>query len=233
MISIAICEDEAYTLEKLCEKTKHYIEENELCADIRTYLSGEALVSGGLAFDIILLDLMLSGINGIEVAKRFCSKSQVVFVTAYKEYALDAFDVGAVHYLLKPVTKERLYQALDRAVEQTEKADNKTLTLLKNGKMQNILIRDIIYCEVFDHQICIHTVGGDLEYSGTLDTLEGRLDGRFFRCHRSFLVNMSCVVRQEDGVAFLAGGHKIMISRRRRQEFLQKMLKFLGNEAVL
>ena len=75
--------------------------------------------------------------------------------------------------------------------------DNQALTLIKSGKTQVIFIRDILYCEVFNHQVRIHTVHGTYDYFGTLDMLETKLDERFFRCHRSFVVNMSCVAGQE------------------------------------
>lgn len=107
------------------------------------------------------------------------------------------------------------------------------MALTKNGTLQTIFLHDILYCEVFDHRVYIHTVCGDLEYSGTLDTLEGRVDERFFRCHRSFLVNMCHVVRQEKGFVFLTGGYKILVSRRKQKKFLQNLLGFLENEAVL
>lgn len=232
MIGIAICEDEKYMLDKLTESVRNYFERKNLSANIRSFLSGEALLKTDALFDIALLDLKLPGMNGLEMAKKFCGKSQIIFVTAYKEYALDAFDLGAVHYLVKPVTKERLDLALDRAVGRLEKRDDRTLALLRNGTAQRILIRDILYCEVFDHQICIHTVEERFAYSGSLDSLEKKLDERFFRCHRSFIVNMSHIIRQENGTATVTGGDKILISRRKQQEFMKKLLSFLKNEVI-
>lgn len=232
MIRIAICEDEKYMLEKLTESVGNYFKRKNVSADIHSFLSGEELLKADSPFHIALLDLKLPGINGLEMAKEFCGKSQIIFVTAYKDYALDAFDIGAVHYLVKPVTKERLDLALDRAVDRLEKANDRTLPLSKNGTTQVIFIRDILYCEVFDHQICIHTVDGDYQYSGSLDSLEKKLDERFFRCHRSFIVNMSHIIRQENGAATVTGGDKIFISRRKQQEFMKKLLCFLKNEVI-
>ena len=145
---------------------------------------------------------------------------------------MEAFDANAVHYLVKPVTEERLFSALDRAVNQTEQMDNQALTLIKSGKTQVIFIRDILYCEVFNHQVRIHTVHGTYDYFGTLDMLETKLDERFFRCHRSFVVNMSCVAGQEKGVAILTNGEKIFISRRKQTDFIQRLLNFLKNEVI-
>lgn len=232
MIIVAICEDERYILEELRRKVEKYINRKSLDASIKTFMSGEELLKAKKKFDIILLDLMLPGIDGLEVARQISCRSRIIFVTSYREYAVEAFDANAVHYLVKPVTEERLFSALDRAVNQTEQMDNQALTLIKSGKTQVILIRDILYCEVFNHQVRIHTVHGTYDYFGTLDMLETKLDERFFRCHRSFVVNMSCVAGQEKGVAILTNGEKIFISRRKQTDFIQRLLNFLKNEVI-
>ena len=232
MIIVAICEDERYILEDLRKKVEKYINRKSLDASIKTFMSGEELLKAKKKFDIILLDLMLPGIDGLEVARQISCRSRIIFVTSYREYAVEAFDANAVHYLVKPVTEERLFSALDRAVNQTEQMDNQALTLIKSGKTQVIFIRDILYCEVFNHQVRIHTVHGTYDYFGTLDMLETKLDERFFRCHRSFVVNMSCVAGQEKGVAILTNGEKIFISRRKQTDFIQRLLNFLKNEVI-
>lgn len=232
MFLIAICEDETYLLEELRKKAEAYLKTRHYPAEIRTFTSGEDLLKEQRPFDLILLDLVLPGINGLETAKRLSSKSRIIFITSYREYAVDAFEVEAVHYLLKPVTDERLYQAMDRALKQSKQADDRTLALIKSGSTHILPIRDILYCEVFDHRVCIHTAQGNYEYSGTLDMLEGKLDGRFFRCHRSYLINMSHVVGQEKGTALVSNGNRVLISRRKQAEFMQRLLHNLKNEVI-
>lgn len=232
MIAVAICEDEKHILEELRKKVANYMNRKPLSASINTFTSGEELLKAKKKFDIILLDLMLPGIHGLEVARQLSCESRIIFITSYREYAVEAFDVHAVHYLMKPVTKERLFPALDRAVNQTEQMDHQTLTLVKNGKAQVIFIRDILYCEVFNHQIQIHTVQGTCMYFGALHMLETKLDERFFRCHRSFVVNMNYVAGQEKGTAILTNGERISIARRKQTAFMQKLLHFLKSEVI-
>ena len=232
MFLIAICEDETYLLEELRKKAEAYLKTRHYPAEIRTFTSGEDLLKERSPFDLILLDLVLPGINGLETAKRLSSKSRIIFITSYREYAVDAFEVEAVHYLLKPVTDERLYQAMDRALNRSKQADDRTLALIKSGSTHILPIRDILYCEVFDHRVCIHTAQGNYEYSGTLDMLERKLDGRFFRCHRSYLINMSHVVGQEKGTALVSNGNRVLISRRKQAEFMQRLLYNLKNEVI-
>lgn len=232
MNSLAICEDNKFMLEKLEEMAKLYVKNKDLHAGIWTFESGEELMREREDFDVLLLDYKLPGISGVEVAKKFGKRSRIIFVTAYKDYALDAFDVGAVHYLVKPVTKERLFLALDRAREQLGRTRRKKLTLMKDGALERILINDITYCEVFGHRLCIHTAEGCREYSETLDMLEEQLDGRFFRCHRSFLVNMAHILSVDKGTAILDSGERVLVSRRRQREFMRRLSFFLKDEVA-
>lgn len=232
MFSIAICEDETYLLEELRKKTEAYLKTRHFPAEIHTFTSGEDLLKEQRPFDLILLDLVLPGMNGLEAAKRLSYSSRIIIITSYREYAVDAFEVEAVHYLLKPVTDVRLHQAMDRALERIGQADDRSLALTGSGKTQIIPLRDILYCEVFDHRVCIHTVQSSYEDSGTLDMLERKLDGRFFRCHRSYLINMNCVVGQEKGTAIVSNGDRVLISRRKQSEFMQRLLDYLKNEVI-
>ena len=232
MFAIAICEDEKYILEELYENVKKYVKIKGLSANISTYTSGEDLLKESAAFDVILLDMKLPGINGVEVARQVSGKSRIIFITSYQEYAVEAFEVEAVHYLLKPVEEERLYLALDRAVRRSGQVDSQSLTLMKSGETHVLFIRVIFYCEVFNHRVIIHSLQGAYSYFGALDDLANRLDERFFRCHRSYIVNMSYVARQEKGTAILTNGEKILISRRKQSEFMQKLLHFLKNEVI-
>ncbi len=134
MMVVAICEDEGYILAELRKKVEKYMNSKSLPVSIKTFTSGEELLKEKKKFDIVLLDLMLPGIHGLEVARQISGRSRVIFITSYREHAVEAFDVNAVHYLVKPVTEERLFQALDRAVNQTEKVDIQALTIIKNEK---------------------------------------------------------------------------------------------------
>jgi len=232
MYRIAVCEDEKYILEELHQKVETYIKQKQLIANVKTYMSGEDLLMEKGTHDIVLLDMMLPGLSGIEVAKQLYHKSCIIFITFYEKYALDAFDVDAVHYLLKPVSDERLYLALDRAIDRLEQINHKMLTLMKAGKTRIIDILDILYCEVFNHQVLIHTMQDTYDYPGSLDMLENELDGGFFRCHRSYIINMRCVIGREEGVAIISSGDKILVSRRKQTEFMQKLLKFLKKEII-
>ena len=227
MLLIAICDDEAYFAEKLKKMTSKYLKEKNLAGQILLFSTGEELRYSGLSPDILLMDIRLPGKNGMEITEHLHSsnrKGQVIFVTSYEDYALNAFDLDAVHYLLKPVRTKKLFMALDKAVKRTNSVQEKALLLPRDGIILRIPMSEILYCEVFDHRIIIHTLDESFRLFDTLDALEQRLDARFFRCHRSYLVNMDAVINKSDGYALVTGGHQVLIARRKQQEFTRRLL---------
>lgn len=228
MLLFAICEDEPYFQADLKNMAEQYSRERKLDAQVWTFPSGEDLLAWGGKPDILLMDIRLPVKDGMEVMRLLRNagySSQVIFITSYREYVFSAFDLDAVHYLLKPVKREKLYTAMDKAIKRLSGDDGKRLILTKGDEAFRILLRDILYCEVFDHQIFIHTRTENFQVSGTLDAFEKRLDSRFFRCHRSYLVNMDAVVEKREGAAIVAGGGEVLVSRRKQREFTKRLLK--------
>lgn len=248
MLTLAICEDESWFAADLKKKAESFLARERVDASIRIYTSGEELLEQYQSMDIVLMDVKLPGKSGMDIAGRlraFGERCQIIFITAWPEYVFQAFDMDAVHYLLKPVSSEKLDAALDKAIKRISSCDEKTYLLSNSGSMTRIFLRDILYCEVFDHRLFIHTrtknekssipaglcackeaqMGIKYETNETLDSMERKMDGRFFRCHRSYLVNMDYVTDKEEGYAIMAGGGRVLISRRRQQEFTKRLLQ--------
>ena len=236
MVTFAICEDEPYFSAKLESLLAEYGCRRKFKPLVRRFTGGEALLHSGREFDIILMDIRLPGADGLEIVQRLreCgSGSQLIFITAYPEYVFRAFDVDAVHYLVKPVSADRLFAALDKAVIRA-KAARETAYLVVNaaGGSRKIAFRELLYCEAMDHQITIHTLTGEVRFFGTLDSIQEQLDSRFYRCHRSFLVNMEFVTALEPGSAVLEGGGKALVSRRKQQAFAHRLLEICRKGAM-
>ncbi len=228
MLTIGICEDDPWSAARLREETEIFLAERQIQAAVFVYSSGEELLAAG-AGDVLLMDIKLPGKNGMAVVRRLRAEGrscQIIFITSYENYVFQAFDVEAVHYLLKPVDTGKLRSVLERALRRAAaEREDKVLMVAAGDGVARVRFRDIVYCEVLDHRLSIYTVTETYAAGGTLDSLERELDSRFFRCHRSYLVNMDFVVGRKDGCAVMAGGRQALVSRRRQQEFARRLLE--------
>ena len=119
-MQIAICDDEKNIRELICDKVKTQFPE----AEIDFYSSGDELLLSDKPMDILFLDIQMSGRNGMETARELRKKDKrtiIIFITATEEYVFQAFDVGAFHYIVKPIDDEKFTDVLCRAVEEFEK----------------------------------------------------------------------------------------------------------------
>ncbi len=192
--------------------------------------------------DLVFLDVQMPGMNGFEVLEKVGADAApvVVFVTAYDEFALDAFEVAAVDYLLKPFTEERLRTALTRALAATERreAGRDSLARLLEDRLgggrrplERLLVREgermffvpagaIVRLSAEGNYVRIHTTDGSHELRETLARLESRLAAeRFVRVHRSEIINLDFVGEIQklfhgDLIAILKNGDAVRVSRR-------------------
>ena len=155
--------------------------------------------------DVMFLDISMPKTNGMELAEalhKLKNPPQVVFVTAYSEYALDAFGVDATDYLMKPVETDRLAQALDKIVEHIKPLNLpvsvERIPVVKSGSKVLVPIDQIRFIEAKDDYSCIYTESDRFLSTISLQKLEDRLVGHgFFRIHRSYIVNLEYVADVE------------------------------------
>lgn len=229
-MNIAIVDDEENQLTDISQKVKSYLQKRDISFQVFIYRSGEELLSTNQSFDLIFLDIQMDGITGMETAKQLRVKgikSFIVFVTISKEYVYEAFEVEASDYLLKPINDIRFKNMMDR-ISKRLKAKNKNLIISSKGHaFKSILLSDILYCEAVNHKIHINTKTTVFKNSFKIAELEAKLDERFFKCHRSYLINLEYVCGYEEGLALLTNGEKIPVSRLRMKEFSKKMLLYM------
>ena len=197
--------------------------------------------------DLVFLDIQMPGMNGFEVieAVRVENMPAVVFVTAYDEYAIDAFEVQAVDYLLKPYDQERFRTSLNRALEQIQ-SGGKESTILKRllseinreiKYLRRIMVKkgsrfffvnthEVMYISAYEKYINLHTSEATHLIRDTLNRMESRLDPEnFARIHRSSIVNMNYIKEMQpwshgDCIVILKDGTKLTLSRRYRNNLL-------------
>lgn len=224
MLHFAICEDEPHTASQLKHLLTAYLSQRALEAQVQLYPHGEALWDARTTVDLILMDIKLPGQDGMALVTQLRALGldcPVLFITAYPQYVFRAFDLDAVHYLLKPVEADALYPAVDKALRRILAPEQPALWLPQGRKL---LCKDILYCEAMGHQVTLHTLDSTYPYPGTLDALAAALPASFFRCHKSYLVNLHAVIGREPGAAQVVGGGKVLVARRRQRVFGEKLL---------
>ncbi|MGB9678733.1 MAG: LytR/AlgR family response regulator transcription factor [Thermoanaerobacteraceae bacterium] len=157
--------------------------------------------------EVIFLDINIPKINGCEVAKNLSNFSKppyIVFITAYDMHALEAFEIGAVDYLLKPISQQRLYKSLEKIKqffisfnENKNTFENKLekLAVEKNGRIKLINIKEIIFAKAYSGDTIIKTKNDTFTYKGTIKNLKEILNQEnFFRAQKSYIVNINEII---------------------------------------
>ena len=194
--------------------------------------------------DLLFLDIQMPKLSGFEVLELLDHKPIVIFVTAYDEYALRAFEVHAVDYLLKPFSDERFHDVVGHVHEMIRRHEKQPIDRvsadLKASPLKRILVRDgsrihviptdkIEYIESSDDYVSIARGDETWKKQETIGNLEKQLDpGRFVRIHRSYLLNVDCLERVElyakdSRIAILKGGRRIPVSRAGYQKLRERL----------
>lgn len=232
MLSIAVCDDNMLECCRLSQKVQEILAHRNIICTVKEFFSGKELVKSSQSFDIVLLDIMMEQIDGIAVANALRKEGKnflLVFVTASKEYMQDAFDVETFHYLVKPVEYARLKRVLLAAHKKLVPRHDSHLIYAKNGYLCKADLCVTHYFESIGRIVKIHQKGKKtVEFYEQFAVLEGKLAGNdFFRCHKSYLVNLSYVARYNKTDIILDDGTRIPLSKRRYREFTVALLGYL------
>jgi two-component system LytT family response regulator len=202
-IRTVIVEDEQYSRERLAKLLAAF-EDVEIVAEAADGQSAVSIIDRAKP-DVVFLDIQLPELSGFDVLEKATHRPAVVFVTAYDQYALRAFDENAIDYLLKPITKSLLARAIERVRSSRHPVDDRLVNLLREavhgpryperlavrqrGTILLVPTADIAWLGADDRYIVLHTADQEYLYDGTLNQLEAELDpARFCRIHRSVIV---------------------------------------------
>ncbi len=219
MLKCLIVDDE----QALVSELKYEIESIDGIEVADTYTNGMHVLDNiaNRDIDIVFLDIEMPGITGIEIAekiKKIDSHISIVFTTAYKQYALDAFEIGAVHYLLKPIRKEKLITAIDRI---RALQDNQIKVIKGKSQLPEkisvkerdcttfIKIKDIVYIKSSNSKTILVTQKEELTSKEKMQFWENELsEVGFIRCHRSFIVNIEYIYKMKK---ILGSVHELLL----------------------
>ncbi len=232
---IAICDDDA----GIVAAVRTFLETTyrQLGWVIDSYHAGEALlkaISGsGRNYDLILLDIEMKGINGIETAKSvraLSPESCVVFITSHEEFALTGYEVSAFRFLTKPIRQDKLMEAVE-AVKEARFA-RRELLIPWEGETTRVAVPDILYVEAQNQTVRLVLKQRTLWHRATIDSYARQLSGDdFYRVHRSYLVNLNAVAFMGKQELRMANGDLVPMSRLRSKEFAEAFRAYIKRTA--
>lgn len=216
-INFAICDDNRIDSQYVNELIKKWTRNKKYQIHIDIFQSVEAFLfhyTQNKEYDILLLDIEMKKMDGVTLARmiRKSNKSvQILFITGYSQYIAEGYDVEALHYLMKPIKEEKMFDVLDRAV--TKLIQNEKHLLLKlSDEMIKIPLHEIIYIDVNRNYVTIHA-NKDYTLKKTLGEIEKELDEKFFRIGRSAIVNLKYITRITKTEVFLSNGFSLPLPR--------------------
>lgn len=221
---IVICDDNPDELKRYEYLLKELAEKHAVTLDITQYDRGEPLLfasqSPTFAADIIFLDINMPGILGVDVAKKlreYGYKNEIIFITVSKNHMLNAFDVGALHYVVKGETDSKQFEEIFlRAVKAAEEKDRQYVLFSGGGESRNIPVNSVKYFEVYNKEITVYyDKETSFEFISTLDKLEKQLfEYGFFRIKKNYLVNLTQIETVTAKDVTLRDGTNLTIGRK-------------------
>lgn len=219
-LNYAVCDDDGKALEVLSQAVSRWANENGHIPCGHTFSSGEAFLFAyeeQRTYDLLLLDVEMQALSGIDLAKKLRRDGfggEIVFVTSHFEFAGEGYEVDALHYLTKPLSMEKLYTVLEKAVARiSAEPPSVTVNVTGEGSTVKLYTSEILYAESFRHDLVIHTEKGDYTTKEGIAAFEARAGEGFYRIHRSYLVSLPKVVRISRTEVTLKDGTKLPLAR--------------------
>lgn len=222
---IAICDDDAIIRDMVVRLLRQYCQKHNFVMESVTFSSGEELLSYSFDFDIIFLDIVMKGMDGIETAnilRRRENKAKVILLTSHYERFKEGYKVQAYRFMTKPVCMEELEEYMEDA--RNEITRDKVLTFKKDGLEINLSMYKILYISAQFGYTEVWTEKDMFRSKNSLAMWEEILDGRvFFRCHKKYIVNLNFV---SDIRSFInmQNGERLQVSRRKYMELKKRLM---------
>lgn len=226
MLKVAICDDEAPERERAAELLREFFAgQDEEPASLALFENGEELTAAlerGKDFDLYLLDVLMPGMNGIEVGKairRSGREGAIIYLTTSPDYAVESYLTQAFFYLLKPVEEKQFFEVLERATKVLRKRKGGAVIVSTGAGLRSLPLNDILYVERVDRAMRYYLAGGETVDSRTIrgsfrdGAAELLADERFMLCGASFVLGLHHVKSVERGAALLDSGVSVSVPR--------------------
>jgi DNA-binding LytR/AlgR family response regulator len=228
VLKIAICDDDILACKVLQRIIEEICENIEYEYSIKVFPNGEAFIedlkkSGN--YNIVFLDIQMGAMNGIDVGKTirevfFDEKAIIIYITALKEYVFDVFDTRPMHFVVKPIIKEKVEAIFKKALLLNE--EQKQVFKYKVGHHHcSILLSDILYFESLSRKIRIYTTSSMIEFYGKMSDIIDMNLRDFLQIHRSYVVNSTQMKEHSYSAVSMKNGQQLSIGQSRRKEVME------------
>ncbi len=231
MIRIAIAEDDKGFQQTIQSYIARYGEENQLPFHVTTFDNGSQLVfQYEPVYDILLLDIEMPKLNGMDAAREIRRQDKdvvIIFITNMAQYAINGYEVGALDYVLKPIRYYGFAMKLGKAVAAARQEEKSYILIPYEDGKKRLASDQIVYVEIQDHWLHIHTDSGVYQMLGTMREFATRVKGLpFVLCSASYLINLKYVTAYVRDVVILDGKYEVKVSRSRKKELQQAILDY-------
>lgn len=227
---ISVIDDNSADTEYVAGLVTRWAESAGYVAHISVFPSAEAFLfqyDVEKDVDVLLLDIEMGEMNGIELAKRVRRENeavQIVFITGYPDFIAEGYEVAALHYLMKPVSYEKLNAVLHKAASNLAKTE-KRLCVTYDRRTDFVPLSQILYIEAQKQYVLIHTFTETYRMKQSFTKTVEELDEFFFKCQRSFCVNLCHITRIKNNSVLLKNGEEVPISRGMAEKIGQEMIR--------
>lgn len=242
MYNIIICDNNYADLERLSKCVDALVKKHQISSKVTLYQSAIRLVgdleASRITCDLIILDIVLKGISGIEIAKlisRRFEDAEIIFVSYNKEYVFDALDLFPTQYFLKgKIKKESFEKAFLRSFENFNRKTRKNFICKFNDEIRVIPLERISYFEIYQRQITVYYNHHDsFMFYGSLNQVMQTLnDTHFVRCHRSIIVNLTKIVSLNSKFIRLTSGKDICLGRSYKNDIKNRFIAYIDTLSV-
>lgn len=233
MLRIAVVEDDAAQSDRMKKHLQDFLADKERTYTIDVYDNAvDFLDKYKNPYDIVLMDIEMPRMNGLEAAKKLRAMDEMViliFVTKMSQFAINGYEVSAIGYILKPVNAYSLYVHMQKALNILSANTEKKIVLQMKQGIVSFSTRKLIYIEVSGHKLNYHLRGEVHEAYGKLTDEEEKLkDYHFSRCSSAFLVNLAYVRAIIGNTVYLSSGAELPVSRGMKKSFTDAYIRYVG-----
>jgi DNA-binding LytR/AlgR family response regulator len=232
LIRIAIVEDELPVQQKLKRYIEKFSEENTTQFKIEIFSDGDEILSEYEAkYDIILLDIQMKRLDGMETARRIRTFDEdviLIFITNMADYAIQGYAVEAMDFVVKPIPYFAFSEQLKKAVGRLSKRKKNHVTFRADRGVMRLSTAKIHYVESFNHHVVLHAETEDYRINSTITAMDQQLSPySFCRCNNCYLINLEYVEKVKQNIVIVAG-HELQISRSKRKGFMEALADYIG-----